>query len=238
MTATRLPVVTWHSIANSNEVIATSPEVFAQQMSWLNDAGLRGICLAEAYASRNTAGEFPPDVVALTFDDGFADVITHALPQLRRHGFSATFFITNEYLGMPQMMPESAVTELSREGMEIGAHTLTHPDLRKLSEAELLRELREGRHHLEQLTGQEVHSFAYPFGYYNQKVSQAAAHEYEFCCTTRLGYVSAQTPQHLIPRLDAYYLGRERLWLQASRGLRPWWWQLRQLPRDLKDAFA
>lgn len=85
------------------------------------------------------------------------------------------------------MTPEQ-VRELGRRGHEIGSHTVTHPSLPKLEEAQLRMELKESRHRLEEWTGCEVRGLCYPGGDHDPRVVAAAASAgYRHACTTVRG---------------------------------------------------
>ena len=91
--------------------------------------------------------------MVITFDDGFADNHRHALPILRAHGFPATVFVVSGAIGATASWPGDAalldrpllsasqLQEMRAAGIEIGAHTRTHPSLLALGpsaqEAEL-----------------------------------------------------------------------------------------------------
>jgi peptidoglycan/xylan/chitin deacetylase (PgdA/CDA1 family) len=119
---------------------------------------------------------------ALTFDDGFANNFTTLVPILDRLGATATVFVCTEWLGKPhrdapaeRLLTESEVRELSRAGVEIGAHTVTHPDLTKLPYEAALSEMAMSKHQLEQIIGRDVTVFAYPYGYATKETRRACA---------------------------------------------------------------
>jgi peptidoglycan/xylan/chitin deacetylase (PgdA/CDA1 family) len=72
-----------------------------------------------------------------------------------------------------RMMVEDELRELAAGGVELGAHTVSHPDLRELDPAEQEREVRESREHVERITGAPAPSFAYPFFFYDDAVQAA-----------------------------------------------------------------
>jgi len=82
-----------------------------------------------------------------------------------------------------QMVKELAESELA----EIAGHTVSHPTLSKLPEAEARREIEQGREILQSRTGRPVRHFAYPFG----SVAEAGEREFEIC--RDLGFVTATT---------------------------------------------
>jgi peptidoglycan/xylan/chitin deacetylase (PgdA/CDA1 family) len=123
-------------------------------------------------------------MVALSFDDGMDDNHSVVLPILRERGLRATVYVTTGLIGKPNpwMAPESGarmmtvdeLRELAAAGFEIGAHTVTHPDLSRLGFDECLREMRESRDELERALGVEVRTFAYPSCHYGAAAVEAA----------------------------------------------------------------
>ena len=74
-----------------------------------------------------------------------------------------------------RLLDEAGVRALADAGMELGSHSLSHPDLRKLDDGELAAELRESKEAVERITGSPCRTFAYPFGLYDETVTQAVA---------------------------------------------------------------
>ena len=122
----------------------------------------------------------------LTFDDGFADFYDNALPLLLRYGFgqdvarvtSGRTGGSGEYLSKhrpPGMLTGAQVREIADAGIEIGAHSVTHPPLDQLSAGSLRQELVGAKQALEDLLGAAVPGLAYPFGYSSKAVRDSAA---------------------------------------------------------------
>ena len=120
----------------------------------------------------------------LTFDDGFRNWLTAAAPLLQRLGVRATFYVCPGLLGgrhwhldgeEGRLLDESEARELLDAGMELGSHSLSHPDLRLLDGGELGRELEESKSAVERLTGRPCRTLAYPYGLYDERVVAAAA---------------------------------------------------------------
>jgi peptidoglycan/xylan/chitin deacetylase (PgdA/CDA1 family) len=122
-------------------------------------------------------------VAALTFDDGLADGLEVAAPLLERLGAVGTFYVCPGWFGgshplvegdAARLLDADGVRELQRRGMEIGSHTMTHEDLRLLSDAELDAQLRDSKGALEEVTGRPCRTLAYPYGLYDERVVAAA----------------------------------------------------------------
>ncbi len=217
-----LAILTYHSLDDSGSVVSVSPRIFAEQMAMLSDAGFHGISMREALAYREAHGRWPENSVVVTFDDGFANFYEVAAPVLARHNFSATVFVISGHvegvndwdvppagLGAQRMMNWQQVRELSDQGIEVGAHTRTHPDLRRLSATELEDEIAGSCAEISDRTGQPVESFAYPYGYLNRSAEEVVSSTVRSACTTELRRAKDE-PLHLLPRVDMYYLQSPR----------------------------
>jgi peptidoglycan/xylan/chitin deacetylase (PgdA/CDA1 family) len=159
------------------------PERFRSQIELLLDAGFEFMTVAEL-AERVQEGVPPPGLAALSFDDGMEDNHTVLLPILRHYGIPATVYVTTGLIGRrnPWMSPSSGarmmtadeLRSLAAAGVELGAHSVNHPDLSQLDREACLREMAESRLALEGLTGQPVRTFAYPFCRYGDAALAAA----------------------------------------------------------------
>jgi peptidoglycan/xylan/chitin deacetylase (PgdA/CDA1 family) len=115
-----------------SQALTVSPAQFAAELQYLHDRGLRTVGIAELerdlLAHRSVARE-----VLLTFDDGYADQFRYAFPILQRYGDVATFFVNVGTLDTPRHMRWDEVEAMSRAGMSIGCHGVTHADLSELA---------------------------------------------------------------------------------------------------------
>jgi peptidoglycan/xylan/chitin deacetylase (PgdA/CDA1 family) len=208
----------YHSLDASGSVVSVAPADFADQMACLADMGFRGISLRDAVAHRDASGRWPDHSVVLTFDDGYASVHEHGLAILARRNFSATMFVVSGFvggrnnwasppagLGIRATVTWEQVAEMAAAGVDIGAHTRTHPDLRRLCEAEVEHEMATSRAEIESHMPHRVESFAYPFGGIDAVASRVAARHFRAACTTVLQRATHE-PLHLLPRVDMYYL--------------------------------
>jgi peptidoglycan/xylan/chitin deacetylase (PgdA/CDA1 family) len=141
--------------------------------------------------------------VQITFDDGNASDFEHALPQLRRRGLTATFFVVAGRLGVPGFLDESGVRALADAGMGIGCHGMRHRSWRRLEEQALWEELVDARRLLEQVVERPVAEAACPFGSYDRRVLRSLR---------RCGYRRIYTSDRGTARSDD--------WVQARNSVR------------------
>jgi peptidoglycan/xylan/chitin deacetylase (PgdA/CDA1 family) len=166
-------------------------ERFAEQMAWLASSGLPVLPLAEALASLRQPGPAQP-MVALTFDDGYHSLYTHARPLLAQYGFAATLFLTTgavgeaSYDGQPPEFACSAprgdrpltwaeLRELIAAGWAIEAHGHSHRALAGLPPTELAAELSQSRAAIALHLGHQATAYAYPYGSYDRHTLRALA---------------------------------------------------------------
>lgn len=192
----RIPVLMYHEIGDVNNNNYVRRSEFEAQLQWLEENGYTPVTLGQVYAHINDFVPLPPKPVVLTFDDGYATFRSVVVPLLQRHRFTATAFITTGLIGRREHMTWDEVAQLPGLGIEIGAHSVTHADLRSLGGTRLTRELVESKRELEERTGARVDFFCYPAGKYNQQTPDAVkAAGYLGAVTTEYGPVTlVQTP--------------------------------------------
>lgn len=163
--------------------LRVAPDAFRTQAELLIEAGFEFVTVAE-FARIAGGGEPPPGYAAISFDDGMEDNLSLALPILRELGVPATVYVTtgligkaNPWLETPEptrMMTAAELETLVAAGWELGAHTVTHPDMSTLGYEDCLREMTESRDEIERLTSARVETFAYPFCRYGPEAAAAA----------------------------------------------------------------
>lgn len=114
-----------------------------------------------------------PTVVTIQFDDGNADQY-QALALLNAHGMHATFYINTGFTGDSTHMTWAQLQALFAAGNDIGGHTLTHTDLKKLKTADAEHQVCQDRDNLI-ANGLQPESFAYPFGSFDSGTEQVVA---------------------------------------------------------------
>jgi peptidoglycan/xylan/chitin deacetylase (PgdA/CDA1 family) len=207
--AIRVPVLMYHYI-RVNPVpsdrlgfnLSVTPADFAAQMDWLARNDYHPINFAELHGYLNRQHGLPSRPVILTFDDGYADFYSTALPILRAHDFSAVAYVVSGFVGRPGYMTAAQIVEADRSGIEIGAHTVDHADLARQSPDGVRYQLTASKAALEQLLGHPVLSLCYPSGKFNPTVAAAAENAgYRDATTTRWGSVRTLAGRFIWDRL-------------------------------------
>jgi peptidoglycan/xylan/chitin deacetylase (PgdA/CDA1 family) len=203
------PVLMYHSVAPYEQdpyLVTVRPERFEQQLRWLHRRGLRATSMRELLAARRTgAGR---GLVGLTFDDGYADFGEHVLPALARFGFTATVFVIAELLGgsnswdpagpRKTLMTAEEIRRIATSGMEIGSHGRRHVSLTSIPTADLIAEVSGSRAILQEVSGQDVSGFCYPYGHVDAPaVNAVRAAGYHYGCAI---WRSPLTGVHALPR--------------------------------------
>jgi peptidoglycan/xylan/chitin deacetylase (PgdA/CDA1 family) len=148
----------------------------------------------------------------MTFDDGFADFATAALPALAAHGIPSTLYVTTGALrGSPapgsrledaEMLAFSRLRELELAGVEIGCHGHTHVQLDTVTEARVVEDVERSRDLLEEELGHRVPSFAYAHGYSSPLVRRVVrAAGFDSACAVRNAFSSATDHPFALARL-------------------------------------
>jgi peptidoglycan/xylan/chitin deacetylase (PgdA/CDA1 family) len=215
--AVNVPILMYHYIRVNPDSrdrmgfnLSVTPADFAAQMDWLARSGYHTITTEDLHGYLTGTRGLPSKPVILTFDDGYADFYTTALPLLRSHGFNADAYVVSGFVGRPGYMTSAQIREADRSGIEIGAHTVNHADLVRTSIIGVRSEVGDSKRFLEALLGHPVVSFCYPSGQFNAAVASAvAAAGFHSATTTRFGYSHSLTDRYVWTRVRVS--GGERL---------------------------
>jgi peptidoglycan/xylan/chitin deacetylase (PgdA/CDA1 family) len=174
-------ILLYHSISEDepSDAFGVSETAFNDQISWLRDEGYEFISLAALVRSlKDGVRSSTRKQVVLTFDDGYQDFLTRALPLLAGHRIPATVFLVTGMLGQTavwksdgscaRLMTEEEVRLAKGQGIGLGSHTMTHADLTALGDEELRRQLVDSRQALTDL-GETLHAFSYPWGSHTER---------------------------------------------------------------------
>lgn len=188
MSGSQVPVLMYHAVADvparAARRLSVTPAAFAEQMELLAAGGFTALTAQQLAAAWRGGGPLPARPVLITFDDGYEGVHRHALPALTGHGLTATLFVSTGWLrgrpaagvcpGAPDTMLDwEQVRELAAAGVEIGAHSHSHPQLDQLPGERLRFEVVRCGEILREELGTRPGSFAYPYGYSSRRVRHA-----------------------------------------------------------------
>jgi peptidoglycan/xylan/chitin deacetylase (PgdA/CDA1 family) len=180
-----------------------SGEQFAREIGWLDHQGYHAVTLRDVYRHWRFGRSVPSHPVVLTFDDGYHSQFATAAPILRSHGWVGVLDLEVLNTERSWGLSEEQIRLLIRDGWELAAHTLTHPDLTQLPAAELRHEVAGSRAELRATFGVPVDFFCYPAGRYNDVVVAAVE---------AAGYLGATTTAPgLATPADLFRLNRVRV---------------------------
>ena len=177
--------VVLHDISNDEySNIDTNVESFKTFVQRIFDNGYK-LCSSNFYFSSIDKS----NLIICTFDDGYTGVMEFGLPILKEFGFTATVFVCSDYIGKTNdwnlkdkknrtHMNTIDLHALQKEGWEIGSHGISHRSLLRLSDEDLQNELCLSKQSLELEFG-EIHSYAYPYGDYNEYCKSQTASFYQ-----------------------------------------------------------
>ena len=187
--------------------VTVSPARLERQLDWLRRRGLRGVGVGQLLGARQVGHD--RGMVGLTFDDGYADFVEHAVPLLHRYGCTATVFVLPGCLGGSNVWDAEAPPKLlltadglraaADAGMEIGSHGMRHLDLTAAGDEVLREETAGSRDRIAELTGRAPQGFCYPYGHVDERALAAVrAAGYGYACAVDPGRL---TGIHALPRV-------------------------------------
>jgi peptidoglycan/xylan/chitin deacetylase (PgdA/CDA1 family) len=195
---TRAPIVLlYHALAAEDEGpsrYVLPARRFAQHMRWLHARRYTILGLDDLLTCLRANRLPPARSVVITFDDAYTDTFGLAFPILRRFGFAATVFAVSGRVGAANdwepsgplanrpMCTWAQLRQMRAAGIQIGAHSRSHPSLPAVSARDAEDEIRDSRAELEYGLSCSVQTFAYPFGHTDESVQPAVE---------RAGYLGA-----------------------------------------------
>jgi len=217
MPSINIPILMYHSIESMPKStvmrsLHVPPRKFKFQMWILKILGYRGLSIKQLkpYLDGDKIGK----VVGITFDDGYQNVLLNAAPVLKKYNFSATCYIVSESIGSSNiwdlkhgitqrpLMTEIEINEWLKMGMDIGAHTKTHPDLTAISKIKAKMEISDCKSALEKMYKVEINDFCYPFGRFNDVVSTMVQDSgYLTATSMQRGRVNSKSNSYSLPRI-------------------------------------
>ena len=207
-------ILMYHSITEGSEdAFAVPPGRFQEQVAWLLEHGFETMPLSVIVGLlKNRDYKGLRRKVVFTFDDGYRDFLTDALPVLLHFKVPATVFIVTGMLGSNaswsenskhvQLMSEDEIQHIRSKGIALGSHTMTHANLAVVDPETLLKQLAESRSKLSEL-GESFYPLSYPWGQWtNRIVGAVKASGYDCAVTAGAGEMrQSSTDIHCLPRM-------------------------------------
>lgn len=263
-----IPILLYHTIgencAPTYRRWLVKPREFDAQLQALSERGYRPMTVADLAHLRRSGQPVPPRTCLITFDDGLADFAEGAMPVLAARNVPATLYVVSGLVGGKArwladlgegerpMLDWADLRDLAAAGIEIGAHTVSHPELDTLSRMRASHEIRDSKKTLEDGLGRAVTTFAYPHGYASPTTRRIAEEAgYHAACRvrhalsdgtedlfalSRIIVTSEETPERLIALMEDGTLAvappKDRLVATGWRAAR----RLRALRRSLPGS--
>ena len=212
-----VPILMYHYIRIAPEGdtlgqnLSVTPTNFASQMQWLKENNYTTLNLSDLAdpnkkeISRIISDKKKP--IIITFDDGYEDAYTNAWPILKENGFNGTFFIIRNFVGRVEYMNQNQIDILSKAGMKIGSHSLSHPSLEKASDTDQRTQIFDSK--------ESAQTFCYPAGKYNDMtIALLKKAGYSAAVTTQPGIADENSSLFELPRVrmqdgDGEYLKKK-----------------------------
>lgn len=207
-------IFTYHKIGNppgrtADPFLYTTPREFDRQLSELRDANCTAMNLERALGK-----DVGSKAVVVSFDDAFRNVFEHGSEILARHKIPAIQFIVSGAIGKENqwdvakgdiaepLMDATQIRQWLAAGNEIGSHSVTHRNLKKLSAAEAREEIAASKKSLEDAFGVEVRHFCYPFGGWTPAVRDLVVNAgYQTACSVDFGTNSPDADRFALRRI-------------------------------------
>lgn len=200
-------ILCYHSVGNDSWDFTISKKQFESQIEYL--LKIYKFVSLDTIVNENNIRD---NLISITFDDGYSNILKNALPYLKMKKIPATLFL----LGSPELCNRSElrnnlellsnkdIKKIVKEGWNVGFHTVTHPNLRALNRKELERQFVVGKQKYEKEIGIKLKYFAYPRGYYNDEIIRIVKKSgFECAFTVDAGNVSnIKIMRYKIPRLS------------------------------------
>jgi peptidoglycan/xylan/chitin deacetylase (PgdA/CDA1 family) len=204
-----IPILLYHSVSDRPTgdfgPFTVSRSQFAAHLDRLLAQGFATLTIGQLLERIQAQLPLLERTAVITADDGFADFETNAWPELQKRGMNATLYVTAGVIGSSArwlaplhaerlpMLDHHQLLDLAAQGCEIGAHSMSHPQLDCLPRDHAAQEIQQCKDTLEQILGQPVDSFAYPHGYYDHEVRQMVVDS---------GYSSASAVKDALSHVD------------------------------------
>ena len=205
-TGPKILVLNYHQIGNNFTPLCVPTHLFDEQMAYLKDNSYITITPEELYEGIEGTMVLPDRPVLITFDDGYVDNYTNALPILKKYGMRATVFVVPGFTSVQaNYLTWEQLKEMEKNGITIQSHTLNHRALEELPDDEIRAELLNSKALIEKNLGHPVDFLAYPTGTYNLHIAGIAKDVgYKASYTIKYGSVDKGSNIYALERVPIF----------------------------------
>lgn len=198
-----MPILLYHMVNDGKSSYAITPTEFEEQMKYLKEEGYTTISLLEYVKARKGKLNLPEKPLVISFDDGYLDNYTVALPIMKKYDFKGTVFVVGNDIGKKGYLNYEDIRSLQKHDFEIASHTANHLPLSKLSFEEKKHEIEISKLFLDWKTDKTVFFMAYPNGSYDQDCLDILKQtNYLGACTTDSGLNTFTTDLYELKRIS------------------------------------
>lgn len=224
-------ILEYHKVNDrTKDEYTLTPEEFAEQMDVLKADGYTAISVLDFLRAKKGKQELPQKPVVVTFDDGYSDNYTEALPILEQRGMKATLFMVTNNIGLPGYLTWDQLHDMEKRGIELGSHTANHLPLTNMTVAEARDEARKSKQMMEWKGLKTVFVLSYPNGKYDKFLPDILKEEeYLAAVTGDTGLNTFQTDPYRLLRtnIPPSHFGikefRLRIWRAKAMALLGLW---------------
>lgn len=203
-----VPVLNYHQINDRDEnSLTVHTDEFDQQMKYLVDNGYHTITPEEMMDAFENGTPLPSKPVILTFDDGYVDNYKNAYPILEKYGLKGTIFLISDFIGTyPNYMTWAQVDEMQQSGIiDFESHTLSHPELDKLPDDQVMHQLADSKKALEWRLNKPINFIAYPCGSYDEELLRMTKEAgYRAAFTVHYGLATPAENPYMLDRVPIF----------------------------------
>ncbi len=219
-----IPVLMYHSISDDRSNLSVSVNNFERQIQYLYTSGFKTIQF-------NSIDEKIKKPLIITFDDGYKDNLINALPILKKYNFTSICFVVSDLIGKSNIWDKNNSNYVYKEllskndikvcldnGMFIGSHGKSHRSLIELNTDEIIREIKISKTVLENIIGNKIDCFSYPFGSVTKLSANLVNKSYHFAVSTmRSRFDTNKHKNYFIPRVHmSNNLNRFKLFMKIK----------------------
>ena len=167
----QVPILSYHNVPLTTEKPSAyfiSEAQFEAQVKYLKENGYSSVLPDDLYNHYTVGKPLPSKPIMFTFDDTRKEHYKAVMPILEKYGYKGAFFIMTVAIGKKNYMTSDEIKIISDRGHCVGHHTYDHQNLKKLPQAEWIKQIDKPREKLEKITGKKIDYLAYPFGLCNE----------------------------------------------------------------------